>query len=171
MPGRAGRPSFLIVEWETTDPEARPYPAPRRRLAKTPNDEVIDGVCGGIAAYFGLDATIVRIVAVVLLFSGVGMIIPAYIALMFILPDAPEYSPGRKRRRKHRDDVRDDFELAADPRSGVCAARLPRNVGGWLLVGLGAYLFLDRVEWINPAIVISLALVTLGINLIIRRAD
>jgi phage shock protein PspC (stress-responsive transcriptional regulator) len=46
---------------------------------------MIDGVCGGIAGYFGLDATLVRIVWVLLMFFG-GTGIVLYIAAMIIMP-------------------------------------------------------------------------------------
>jgi phage shock protein C len=46
---------------------------------------MIDGVCGGIAGYFGLDATLVRIAWVLLaLFGGSGVLL--YIAAMIIMP-------------------------------------------------------------------------------------
>ncbi len=46
---------------------------------------MIDGVCGGVAEYFGLDATLVRIVWVlVTLLGGSGFLL--YIAAMIIMP-------------------------------------------------------------------------------------
>jgi len=57
----------------------------QRRLRKSRTDRMIDGVCGGIAGYFGLDATLVRIAWVLLtLFGGSGFVL--YIAAMIIMP-------------------------------------------------------------------------------------
>jgi len=42
------------------------------------------GVCGGLGAYFGIDPTIIRIVAVLLAIAGFGIL--AYIILAFIIP-------------------------------------------------------------------------------------
>ncbi|QDP41249.1 PspC domain-containing protein [Radiobacillus deserti] len=39
-----------------------------KKLLRTRNDRYIAGVLGGIAKYFGIDATLVRLVFVVLLF-------------------------------------------------------------------------------------------------------
>ena len=39
--------------------------APVRRLTLSATDRKISGVCGGIAEYFGIDATLVRVIAVV----------------------------------------------------------------------------------------------------------
>jgi phage shock protein PspC (stress-responsive transcriptional regulator) len=57
----------------------------QRRLRKSRTDRMIDGVCGGTAGYFGLDATLVRIAWVLLtLFGGSGIVL--YIAAMIIMP-------------------------------------------------------------------------------------
>ena len=54
-------------------------------LTRSASDKMIAGVCGGVARSFGIDASIVRILAVVLsLFFGVVLVI--YIALWLVLP-------------------------------------------------------------------------------------
>jgi phage shock protein C len=54
-------------------------------LTRSATDKMIAGVCGGIARSFGIDASIVRILAVVLsLFFGVVLVI--YLALWLVLP-------------------------------------------------------------------------------------
>ena len=59
-----------------------------KRLYKSKNDVMISGVCGGIAEYFDVDPTIVRIVAVLLVFGwGSGLI--AYIVGAIIIPKNP----------------------------------------------------------------------------------
>lgn len=58
-----------------------------KKLFRNPDDQVLGGVCGGIAAYFGLDATLVRILFVAsIFFGGAGFI--AYIVLWIITPQA-----------------------------------------------------------------------------------
>jgi phage shock protein C len=56
-----------------------------KRLYKSRTDRMIDGICGGIAEYFGLDSTLVRIAWVLLIFFG-GAGILLYIAAMIIMP-------------------------------------------------------------------------------------
>ncbi|MCP3937074.1 MAG: PspC domain-containing protein [Actinomycetia bacterium] len=58
-----------------------------RRLQRS-NDERIAGVCGGIAEYFNLDPTIVRIAFVVLALIGFGAGIVAYGVMWLVMPDA-----------------------------------------------------------------------------------
>jgi phage shock protein C len=65
-----------------------------KRLYKSRTSRMIDGVCGGIAEYFGIDPTLVRIAWVLLVFVG-GMGILLYIAAMIIMPKSPvTASPG-----------------------------------------------------------------------------
>jgi phage shock protein C len=58
-----------------------------RRLTRTRSGRMITGVCSGAAAYFGVDPTIVRIVAAVLtvLTSGAGILL--YAAAVLIVPE------------------------------------------------------------------------------------
>ena len=56
-----------------------------RRLTKS-NDKRLCGVCGGIAEYFGLDATIVRWTTAILAFFCSPVVI-MYFAAALIMPD------------------------------------------------------------------------------------
>lgn len=56
-----------------------------RRLYKSRTDKMIDGVCGGIAEYFTVDSTLVRLAFVFLIFMG-GMGLLLYVIGMIILP-------------------------------------------------------------------------------------
>ena len=59
-----------------------------KRLYKS-NDKKICGVCGGIAEYFGVDPTLVRIIyALLVIFTGVGIL--PYIIAAIIMDDCPE---------------------------------------------------------------------------------
>lgn len=62
----------------------------KKKLFKSRTNRRIAGVCGGIADYLGLDATMVRILFVIFSFIGSGSPVLAYIALSFILPKAPK---------------------------------------------------------------------------------
>ena len=58
-----------------------------KRLYKCKKDEKICGVCAGIAKYFSLDPTIVRLIFVLLACTTSGVL--AYIVCALIMPDEP----------------------------------------------------------------------------------
>ena len=61
-----------------------------KRLYKSMTDKKICGVCGGIAEYFNIDSTIIRLTWVILTFMfGSGIF--AYIICALIIPEGPEY--------------------------------------------------------------------------------
>ena len=58
-----------------------------KKLYRDTDDRVLGGVCSGLGAYFGMDTSVVRILAVLLiLFTGIPLI--AYFVLWAILPEA-----------------------------------------------------------------------------------
>lgn len=60
----------------------------KKRLYKSKSDKKIDGVCGGIAEYFNIDSTLVRLAWVIFSLMG-GSGIVCYIIAMIIIPDRP----------------------------------------------------------------------------------
>ena len=61
-----------------------------KKLYKSTRDRKLAGVCGGIAEYFNLDPTLVRLGWVVLTMIG-GSGILAYVICALIVPDDPGY--------------------------------------------------------------------------------
>lgn len=58
-----------------------------KRLTRSSRDRKIAGVCGGLAEFSGIDATVIRILFVILaLAGGPGLLV--YLALWLILPKA-----------------------------------------------------------------------------------
>ena len=66
---------------------SRPAGAPRR-LYRIADGAMIAGVCNGIGAYLHVDPTIVRLIAVGLLFLTGGGFAIVYLVLAFVLPEA-----------------------------------------------------------------------------------
>ena len=59
-----------------------------KKLYKSNQNKMLDGVCGGIAEYFGIDPTVVRLVwALFSLMGGCGIL--AYIIAAIIIPRNP----------------------------------------------------------------------------------
>lgn len=59
-----------------------------KKLYKSNTNKMLEGVCGGIAEYFGIDPTIVRLAWVVFCALG-GSGILAYIIAAIIIPSVP----------------------------------------------------------------------------------
>ena len=63
-----------------------------KRLMRSRTDRKIGGVCAGLAEYFDLDPTLVRLLWVLLVFFG-GTGLLAYIILWIVLPEEPPFVP------------------------------------------------------------------------------
>ena len=68
-------------------------PTPPKKLTRSIQDKKIAGVCGGLADYLDMDATLVRLVWVMLaIFVGWGVI--GYIIAWIVLPEHPDPQPA-----------------------------------------------------------------------------
>ncbi|NUO82475.1 PspC domain-containing protein [candidate division KSB1 bacterium] len=65
-----------------------------KRLTRSRTDRMIGGVCGGMADYFNIDPSLVRVGWVLLtFFSGFFLGIIAYVVLMAVVPEhGPEHT-------------------------------------------------------------------------------
>jgi phage shock protein C len=70
----------VVVEPKKTTP-----PGTKKRLTKS-REKKISGVCGGIAEYFNLDPTLVRIAFVIGTIASQGGFLLAYLILSFVMP-------------------------------------------------------------------------------------
>jgi phage shock protein C len=62
---------------------------PTRRLYRSRSDRKLAGVCGGLAQFFGLDPTLIRVLFVVLaVLGGSGILI--YLAMWIMVPNQPQ---------------------------------------------------------------------------------
>jgi phage shock protein PspC (stress-responsive transcriptional regulator) len=59
-----------------------------KKLYRSRKDKMIGGVAGGLAEYFEIDATLVRIIFVVTLFIGGGGFL-AYLIMWIVVPEEP----------------------------------------------------------------------------------
>lgn len=58
-----------------------------KRLYRSRQDRMICGVCGGIAEYFNIDPTLIRLAFVLLGLTGTAIL--AYFIAAIIIPDYP----------------------------------------------------------------------------------
>ena len=63
--------------------------AKTRRLYRSRTDRKLAGVCGGLAQYSNIDATLIRVLFVVLaLLGGPGLVI--YLLMWILVPEGPQ---------------------------------------------------------------------------------
>jgi phage shock protein PspC (stress-responsive transcriptional regulator) len=76
--------AWLLIP-EATAPAAAPH---GRRLTRSAADKKIAGICGGLAEYFGVDATPIRLLWLILsiLFGAVIGGLIAYVVAWLIIP-------------------------------------------------------------------------------------
>lgn len=72
------------------DPQPSPGQTPRT-FRRSSSDKKLFGVCGGLAQYFSIDSTIIRILYVVLCLASFGAGIVLYITLALVVPEDHSY--------------------------------------------------------------------------------
>lgn len=98
---RIGKPEEMETEGDTTADKANTgkgsdswngsaatSASVRRRLYRNPDDKLLGGVVSGLAAYWGWDVTLLRLLLLVILICGYGTLIPVYIVCWLIIPEA-----------------------------------------------------------------------------------
>lgn len=84
-----GTPSDMGIEDEYEEQASNQTSSAKtsKKLFRDPNDRVLGGVCSGLAAYFGMDTSLMRVITILLVvFAGLPIFI--YIILWAVLPEA-----------------------------------------------------------------------------------
>lgn len=149
------------------------YSRKERRLVRPANGQVIGGVAAGLARYFNVEVTLVRIVFVVAALAQFFPAVVAYVAAMFIIPAEATGASSREK----------DGTINMEPDPAGSDSYHPRVDSdktyfwmGLFIVGLGVYLLARNFlgdywiywEYVRKAAFGSL-LILGGIFLIIRR--
>lgn len=127
------------------------------RLMRSETDRMLAGVCGGLAAYLGIDPVLVRLAFVLLLLaSGVGLVI--YVILWIIMPteggDHPEIRI---------------FDGISGDSDGAQNRFSPAATMGIVLILLGGFLMLS--QWGRaPGYIWPIILIGAGLFYLLRRA-
>ncbi|USB33690.1 PspC domain-containing protein [Paenibacillus sp. YPG26] len=57
-----------------------------KKLYRSRTDRKISGLCGGLAQYFGVDPTVIRLVTVVGAIFSFGSFVPIYVIASLLVP-------------------------------------------------------------------------------------
>ena len=107
------------------------------KLYRDEQHKTIGGVCAGLATYFNVDISLVRVLFVLAAILGGGGVI-GYIVLWIVIPNKPLYSPS------------DAFFTESQPKPPFNVAPVQKQLttgrvaGGIILMLLGIYLLLEQ---------------------------
>ncbi len=117
-----------------------------KKLYRSRKDKMVGGIAGGLAEYFEIDPTLVRIAFVITLFLG-GTGVLAYIILWIVVPEEPYVFPSpdvNSEQQKTEDkQTGDSGSSPEDPfkaykEASALQSQKRRNLAGWILVIIGA---------------------------------
>lgn len=129
-----------------------------KQLYRSKTNKMLTGVCGGLSDYLNIDASIIRLifVLVTIFLDGTGLVI--YLILALIIP-----SPDR------------DAEIIIEEVFSTGKDKMKENqkgvtfLVGAILVVVGAYFLADIFfAWLDFNVVISAILILLGFYIIMR---
>lgn len=157
----------------------------QRRLERSTTNRVFSGVCGGLADYLSVDATLVRVFFVIATILTAFLFLLVYLVLLILMP-----LPGQ---RPPIDDIwpsartgdpaadATGTESGAEGVTSAAAPRAPanpqdaerrRNTIGYVLVALGFIFLLGNLgafRFVQWQFIWPLVLVALGVLLIVQR--
>jgi len=109
-----------------------------KKLYRSARQNVLAGVCGGIAEYFDIDVTLVRLGWVVLFFlQGIGILL--YIIAAIIIPRQPGYSDGSAEPGVNGQEGNSSYRGEVPGRSNAVL------VIGLVMIGFGGLMLLNRI--------------------------
>ncbi len=125
------------------------------KLYRSSSDKMIAGVCGGLGKYFGVDATIVRLVFLLLLFLG-GSGFLLYLILWIIVPLDQQLGAAPQ------DVVQSNTQEVAQT-----AARHGPVIFAVVLIFLGIWFLLQNILHIDLGQLWPVVLIVIGLALLI----
>lgn len=156
----------------------------KSRLERSNTNRVFAGVCGGIAEYLAVDATLVRVVFVVTAFVTFGLGLLLYIVLLILMPQPGQPAPFLKPSASDTTadtTARMEADSSATPESTVAPvdpavreaeAERRRMAFGYVLIGLGVVFLLSNVgafRFVQWHVVWPVVLIAIGVLFLVQR--
>lgn len=152
------------------------------RLERSNTNRVIAGVCGGLAEYLAVDATLVRVLFVAAAFTGIGFIVYLVLLILMPLPGRPApftttptgsatSADTTTRMESDHTGTAPSTVAPIDPAVREAEAERRRMAVGFLLIGLGIVFSLSNsgfrfVQW---QFIWPLVLIAIGVLLLLQR--
>ncbi len=116
-----------------------------RRLYRSNTQKILGGVCGGLAEYFDVDVTLIRLLWVMaIIVGGAGAMV--YIIAWIIIPEYPRMETAAVGDNSTSEEVvvNDDFETAASPKNEKEGNAKKNSLAGIILIVLGVLFLLHE---------------------------
>jgi phage shock protein C len=160
------------------------------RLERSTTNRIVGGICGGIAEYLQVDATLVRVFFVIVILLTAGFAILGYIALLFLMPMPGQPQPfvrgGAGSAATTADPATSSDPSATMPMTSEAmpisrpapapedpaAAERRRAIFGYFLVGIGAIFLLSNFgafRLVRGDLLWPIVLVVAGVFILTQR--
>jgi phage shock protein PspC (stress-responsive transcriptional regulator) len=164
-----GSPSDFKDDGAETDEPSKPddQSDPSKRLFRDTEHGMLAGVSSGLAAYFGIDAVIIRLLFIIATVTG-GWGVPVYIILWLIVPEAKTASERLQMRGKA---VTVDSLKEVVDRADVTGAaqRASRNVGPFIEMLAKIVLIIVGCIFVAVAMMMLVGIAMLGVNALLHN--
>ncbi len=147
---------------------------PPRRLYRSTTNRIIAGICGGLADYFSIDVTLVRLIFVAMTLGG-GFGIGLYILLWILIPEQGKEGQTQKveeRMKEFGNEVRSGAERLADDFKNGKAHESRRMWIAALIILLGIGLLMNQFmpwSWFHWDTFWPMVLIVVGVYLMVKR--
>lgn len=130
-----------------------------KKLYRSCDDKIIAGIAGGLGEYLEIDSTIIRLIFLVLIFSGVGL--AAYIVAWILIPENPRCITNK-----------DTKPIKSENKTTFANDDNLRVIFGAIVLGLGILLLFQNIvgEYIWKVFWPSV-LVLIGFYLIVKATE
>ncbi len=148
------------------------------QLYRSNTDQMIGGVCGGLARYLNIDSTLVRLFFVLIaLGDGIGIML--YFILWLVMPSEEQVAEGTMKDwipSNSSEMSNRAQEMAQDVRRSVTSPHPKTHlIIGAALIIIGSFWLVDNLnlpwlQWLDYDILWPILLIVGGVALLVRRA-
>lgn len=135
------------------------------KLYRSEREKMIGGVCGGLADYFSIDVTLVRLIVLVATFAG-GVGFLAYFIAWIIIP----VNPGERVQTRDVGEVGIPLLEKHEKQERSESHENRSKIAGGILVTLGVLFLLERFlpYWFDMSKMWPVLLILIGLGIIYR---
>lgn len=142
---------------------------PQKRLFRSRTDRILGGVCGGLAHYFGMDPTLMRVIFVAVALGG-GFGVALYSILWIVIPEEP-VAAASERPSSSSEKSKDGTQQMVQNVAGGTTGR--RTLFGLVIVFLGLALLTHQflpMHWFRWDLLWPVLVIALGLALLLKRS-